>query len=140
VPGPDPDRGLAGPAGAGLDAPTSGFTGGDALDLDGVAWDGPPAWLTAMDLAATDDSPVEPERWPDRDSGPWPDLDPGPWPDLDAGPWPDDASGPEGDLRPWPGGDARVGWPVFGEVPPSAGLSSCLCKGLASVYVGMRSA
>jgi hypothetical protein len=93
-----------------------------------------------MDLAATDDSPVEPERWPDRDSGPWPDLDPGPWPDLDpgpwpdldAGPWPDDASGPEGDLRPWPGGDARVGWPIFGEVPPSPQVAALL----ASVGVG----
>ncbi|HEV8163076.1 MAG TPA: hypothetical protein VGR74_01270 [Actinomycetota bacterium] len=85
-----------------------------------------------MDLAATDDSPVEPERWPDRDSGPWPDLDPGPWPDLDAGPWPDDASGPEGDLPPWPGGDTQLGWPIFGEVPPSSQVAALL----ASVGVG----
>ena len=133
VPGSDPDRGLAGPAGAGLDAPASGFTGGDALDVDGVGWDGPPpAWLTALDLAGADDPPVEPERWPAGDAGPWPDHDGPPWQDPDSGSWPDDAAGLEGDLRPWSGGDAQLGWPIFGEVPPSPQVAALL----AAVGVG----
>jgi hypothetical protein len=118
VPGPDPDRGLAGPAGAGLDAPTSGFTGGDALDLDGVAWDGRPAWLTAIELARADDPPVEPEPWPDHDSPPWQDLD--------SGPWSEGAATLEGDLQPWSGGDTQLGWPIFGEVPPSPQIAALL--------------
>jgi hypothetical protein len=118
VPGPDPNRGLAGPAGAGLDAPTSGFTGGDALDLDGVAWDGRPAWLTAIELARADDPPVEPEPWPDHDSPPWQDLD--------SGPWSEGAATLEGDLQPWSGGDTQLGWPIFGEVPPSPQIAALL--------------
>jgi hypothetical protein len=146
MPGPvpvpvwDPDDGLAGLPGVGLDAAGAGCTGGADAALDPAGWDGPPAWLTAMDLAATDDPPVEPERspdldngpWPDRDSGPWPDIDSGPWPDIDPGPWPDDASGPERDPTPWSGGDARVGWPTFGEVPPSSQVAALL----TSVGVG----
>jgi Domain of unknown function (DUF222) len=118
APGPDPDPGLAGPAGAGLDAPASGFTGGDALDLNDVAWDGPPAWLTAIELAGADDPPVEPEPWPDYDSPPWQDLD--------SGPWPEGAATLEGDLQPWSGGDAQLGWPIFGEVPPSPQIAALL--------------
>jgi Domain of unknown function (DUF222) len=140
VPASDPDGGVAGPPGAGVDAAGAAFTGAQDAALDRTGWDGPPGWLTAMDLAATDDPPVEPEPWADRDNGPWADLDSGPWADLDSGPWadpdsvpwPDQAPGPEGDLGPWPGGDARMGWPVFGEVPPSSRVAALL----ASVGVG----
>src|SRR5262245_9648708 len=144
MPVPDPDRGLPG---TGLDAPAAGFAGldldragGDGPDGDGVGadgsaggpiavgmagcdgpdlgWDGPPPWLTEMDLAGVDDPPVVDEPWPDPD-----DL---PWQPLDAGPWLDDAPDPEGGLLPWPGGDAVLGWPVFGEVPPSPQLAALL--------------
>jgi Domain of unknown function (DUF222) len=126
VPGPgwDPDGGLAGPPVLGLDAAGGGCTAGDGSDPDGAGWDGPPGWLTAMDLAGADDLPVEHEPWPDRDNGPWPDVDPGRWQG--------EAAGPEGDPTPWSGGDARVGWPVFGEVPPSAQVAALL----TSVGVG----
>ena len=126
VPGPgwDPDGGLAGAPGAGLDAVGGGFTGGDGCDSDGAGWDGPPGGLTAMDLAGVDDPPVEHELWPAGDVGPWPDLE--------SGRWPDEAAGPEGEPTPWSGGDARVGWPVFGEVPPSAQVAALL----TSVGVG----
>ena len=125
VPGPgwDPDGGLAGPPGAGLDA-VGGFTAGGGFDPDGAGWDGSLGWLTAMDLAGADDPPVEHELWPAGDAGPWPDLE--------SGRWPDEAAGPEGDPTPWSGGDARVGWPVFGEVPPSAQVAALL----TSVGVG----
>ena len=148
MPVPDPDRDLPG---TGLDAPAGRLTDGgepnldhdadgDGPDIDGVGadgsaggpiavgmagcdgrdlgWDGPPPWLTEMDLAGVDDPPVVDEPWPDPD-----DL---PWQPLDAGPWLDDAPDPEGGLLPWPGGDAVLGWPVFGEVPPSPQLAALL--------------
>src|SRR5262245_15010417 len=144
MPVPDPDRGLPG---TGLDAPAAGFAGldldragGDGPDGDGVGadgsaggpiavgmagcdgpdlgWDGPPLWLTEVDLAGVDDLPVEQEPWPDHT-----DL---PWQPPDAGPWLGAAPGPEGGLLPWPGGDAVLGWPVFGEVPPSPQLAALL--------------
>ncbi len=126
VPGPgwDPDGGLAGPPGAGLDAVGGGYTAGDGFDPDGAGWDGPLGWLTAMDLAGADDPPVEHELWPAGDTGPWPDLE--------SGSWQGEAAGPERDPTPWSGGDARVGWPVFGEVPPSAQVAALL----TSVGVG----
>jgi hypothetical protein len=55
----------------------------------------------------------------------WQDPDAGPWPDPDS-PWSDEAPEPEWDQTPWPGGDARVGWPVFGEVPPSPEVATLL--------------
>ena len=95
MPAPDPSAG--------------GFTG---PDVDGAGWDGPPAWLTAMDLGGADDPSIEHE----------------PWPDMDSGPWPDEAPDPELDPTPWSGGDAQLGWPVFGEVPPSPQLAAFLAS------------
>jgi hypothetical protein len=123
VPVSDPDGGLAGLPVVGLDAPGGEFAGDDVA-LERASWDGPPGWLTAMDLAATDDPPEEHELWPAGDAGPFPDIDPDPWPHG--------APGPERDPTPWSGGDARVGWPTFGEMPPSSQVAALL----ASVGVG----
>jgi len=107
------------------------MAGCDGPDL---GWDGPPLWLTEVDLAGVDDLPVEREPWPDHNDSAWPGLESGPGPYLDAGPWPDldPASCPDvdagsvGGVLPWPGGDAVLGWPVFGEVPPSPQLAALL--------------
>src|SRR5262245_24381797 len=134
----DHDADGDGPDGDGIGADGSaggpiavGMAGCDGPDL---GWDGPPLWLTEVDLAGVDDPPVEREPWPDHNNPPWPDPDAGPWPYLDAGPWPDldPASCPDvdagsvGGVLPWPGGDAVLGWPVLGEVPPSPQLAALL--------------
>jgi Domain of unknown function (DUF222) len=124
VPASDPDGGLAGLPVVGPDAPGGGFACGGDVALERVGWDGPPGWLTAMDLAATDDPPVEHELWPAGDAGPLPDIDPDPWPH--------DGPAPEGDPTAWSGGDAQMGWPTFGDMPPSSQVAALL----ASVGVG----
>ena len=132
-PVPEPDSDPAVLSSASLQARGRARTG-DGPDIDRASWDGPPPWPFAIDGLVADDPPVEHVLWPDADtvppwpgpdSGPW-DLDSGPWADLDSLPWPEDAPEPASDLTPWPGGDAQLGWPIFGEVPPSPQVAALL--------------
>src|SRR5262245_41718356 len=87
---PEPDGDPSGPPGA-LQEQGSGLPG-DGPDIDRVGWEGPPAWLSAIDDAGAGDPPVEHEPWPEADTAlPWPQADTAPpWPQADtAPPWPE---------------------------------------------------